>query len=233
MKRAVIASALWGVAFIGLTGPGVSAQDVLKERLAAAKQAAAANQKALRAYSWIEKTEVFVKGELKSTKVDSCRYGLTGEVEKTPVVVPPPPQSGRGLKGRIAKGKIEDMTAELKATAALVHRYVPPDPGLIQVVLNAGTASISQAGPQNLAVKFPGYAKAGDALTLTFEKAIKTLRQIDVTTWVEKPEEPASLKVTMRSLPDGTDYPSGIVLGIPHSKVEVRITNSNYQKIAQ
>jgi hypothetical protein len=37
----------------------------------------------------------------------------------------------------------------------------------------------------------------------------------------------------MRSLPDGTDYPSSIVLSIPHSKVEVRITNSNYQKIAQ
>jgi hypothetical protein len=32
--------------------------------------AAAANQKALRRYSWLEKTELSLKGEVKSTKVD-------------------------------------------------------------------------------------------------------------------------------------------------------------------
>jgi len=32
---------------------------------------------------------------------------------------------------------------------------------------------------------------------------------------------------------DGTSYPGSVVLGIPASQVEVRITNSNYQKLAQ
>ena len=47
----------------------LAAQD-LKERLAAAKQSAALNQKALRSYSWVEKTELSLKGEVKNTKVD-------------------------------------------------------------------------------------------------------------------------------------------------------------------
>ena len=37
----------------------------------------------------------------------------------------------------------------------------------------------------------------------------------------------------MQSLPDGLTYPGSITLSIPSSKLEVRITKSNYQKLAQ
>ena len=110
---------------------------------------------------------------------------------------------------------------------------MPPSPDKMQVVMNAGTASLSQAGPGSLALKFPGYEKAGDALTLTFDTAVKALRQITVLTWLEKPDEPVTLNVTMQSLPNGTNYPGSIVLSIPSSKLEVRITKSNYQQLAQ
>lgn len=125
------------------------------------------------------------------------------------------------------------MKEELQATVALIQQYIPPDPGQIQVVMNAGTASVSQAGPQNLAFTFPGYVKAGDALTVTFDKAITGLRQIDVKTWLEKPEEPATLRVVMQSMSNGISFPGSIVLSIPASKLDVRITKSNHQKPAQ
>ena len=218
------------VALAGLR-PAV-AQD-LQQKLAAAKQAAAKNQQALRAYAWLEKTELSYKGEVKSTKVESCRYGPDGKVQKTPVVEPPPPEQKRGLRGRIVEKKTGEMKEELESAAALVHQYVPPDPGLMQVVMNAGTASVAQAGPGFAALKFPGYVKQGDALTLTFESAVKSLRQIDVATWLDDPSKAVTLRVTMQSLPDGTDYPGQIALAIPGSQIEVRITKSNYQKLAQ
>ena len=62
---------------------------------------------------------------------------------------------------------------------------------------------------------------------------MKTLRQIDVATWLDKPEEKVLLKVTMEALPDGTSHPGVVTLSIPESKLEVRITKSNYQKLAQ
>ena len=40
------------------------------------------------------------------------------------------------------------------------------------------------------------------------------------------------LNVTMQALPDGTSHPSNVVLSIPSTKIEVRITKSNYQKLA-
>jgi hypothetical protein len=224
-----------GVAFAAVTliaWKPAQAQD-LKQKLAAAKEAAARNAQALRSYTWLEKTELSVKGEVKNTKVDSCRYGPDGKVQKTPVVVPPPPEKKRGLKGKIVAKKTGEMKEELESAVALVQRYVPPAPDKMQVVMNAGTASLSQAGPGALALKFPGYEKAGDALTLTFDSAVKALRQITVATWLEKPDEPVTLNVTMQSLPNGTNYPGTIVLSIPSSKLEVRITKSNYQQLAQ
>jgi hypothetical protein len=230
MKRMTVGCILTGLVLAALVQPA-GAQD-LKERLAAVKQSIAANQQALRSYTWLEKTELSLKGEVKATKVDSCRYGPDGKVQKTPVVQPPPPEKKRGLRGKIVANKTEEMKEELQATVALIQQYVPPDSGLIQVVMNAGTASIGQAGPDLLAFNFPGYAKKGDALTVTFDKSITGLRQIDVNTWLEKPEEPATLRVVMQSMPNGISFPGSIVLSIPASKIDVRITKSNYQKLA-
>jgi len=230
MKRMTLGCVLAGLVLAAFARPA-DAQDV-QQKLAAVKQSIAANQQALRSYTWLEKTELSLKGEVKATKVDSCRYGPDGKVQKTPVVQPPPAEKKRGLRGKIVANKTEEMKEELQATAALIHQYVPPDPGQIQVVMNAGTASIGQAGPDLLAFNFPGYAKQGDALTITFDKAITGLRQIDVKTWLEKPEEPAMLKVVMQSMPNGVSFPGSIVLSIPASQLEVRITKSNYQKLA-
>ncbi|HEU4687683.1 MAG TPA: hypothetical protein VFS23_04945 [Vicinamibacterales bacterium] len=232
MKRVVMGIPL--VAFALLAVPQVDAQaQELQQKLAAAKQAAAQNQKALRSYSWLEKTELSLKGEVKNTKVDMCKYGPDGKVQKTPVVEPAPAEKKRGLRGRVVAKKTGEMKEELEAAVALVQQYVPPSPDLMQVVMNAGTASISQAGPGAASLKFPGYVKKGDALTLTFDSTVKALRQMEVNTWLDEPENAVNLKVTMQSMADGISYPGTIVFALPKRQLEVKITKSNYQKIAQ
>ena len=216
-------------------GPGVGspahAQD-LQQKLAAAKQSAAQNQQALRSYSWLEKTELSFKGEVKNTKIDSCRYGPDGKIQKTPVSEPPPPEQKRGVRGRVVAKKTGEMKEELESASALVHQYLPPAPDKMQAVMNGGKAALGQAGPGVVALKFPDYLKAGDSITLTFESAVKTMRQIDVATYLDDPSKPVTLQVGMQSLPDGTSYSAAVDLKIPASQIEVRITNSNYQKVA-
>lgn len=229
MKRIVTGIALGAIAL--LVAPA-GAQDV-QQKLAAAKEAAARNQQALRSYSWLEKTELRLKGELKNTKVDMCKYGPDGKVQKTAVVEPAPAEKKRGLRGKIVAKKTGEMKEELEAAVALVQQYVPPSPDLMQVVMNAGTASLSQAGPGFAALKFPGYVKKGDALTLTFESAVKTLHQIEVNTWLDEPENAVNLKVTMQAMPDGVSYPGNIVFALPKRQIQVKITKSNYQKVVE
>ena len=62
----------------------------LQQKAAAAKEIAAQNQQALQAYTWISKTELSYKGEVKSTLIESCKYGPDGQVQKTVVSAPAP-----------------------------------------------------------------------------------------------------------------------------------------------
>ncbi len=233
-----------GCALVGLglalaAGGSVEAQDV-QQKAAAAKQAAAANQQALRAYTWTEKTEIVLKGEVKNTKLQSCVYGGDGKVIKTPVpgAAPAAAQESGGRRGggrvksKVVEKKTGEMKAEMEAAAALVHQYVPPAPDKIQAAMAASKISVVP-GTATTTLRISDYVKPGDALVLTLGGEDKGLKQLSVDSWMDQPSDKVTLKVQMQSLPDGTDYAGNIVLSIPSSNIEVRITNGNYQKLAQ
>lgn len=238
MKRVVTVSALacLGLALVA-TRPA-AAQD-MQQKIAAAKQAAAQNQQALKQYSWIEKTEISLKGEVKSTKVESCQYGPDGKVQKTPLSAPPPDQgdsSGGGRHGRLKEKMIEkkkgEMQDEMKAAAALVQTYLPPNPEKIQAAQAAGKITVAP-GAAGTALRIADYEKAGDALVLTLKAGGKGMEKVDVDTWLDSPDDKVTLDVQMGSLPDGTSYAETTLLSIPSSQIAVKITSSNYQKLAQ
>jgi hypothetical protein len=232
MKRIVTGCALTAFALVLAAGRPTEAQD-LQQKVAAAKQAAAQNQQALRSYSWMEKTEISLKGEVKSTKVESCRYGSDGKVLKTPASEPPPPQEKkRGMKGRVIEKKTGEMKEEMQAAVALVQRYVPPSPDKMQAAMAAGRITVVP-GAGTTALRIADYEKAGDSLVLTLDSPSKGMKQVDVDTWMESPADKVTLSVQMQSLPDGTSAAGTVVLAIPSSQVQVKITNSNYQKLAQ
>lgn len=220
------------ISLLGFSALALSLQSPdLQQKAAAAKEAAAKNQQALHAYSWITKTELALKGEVKNTKIESCQYGPDGKVQKTELSEPPEQHKQRGLKGKMVAKKTGEMKEELEAAGALVQQYVPPSPDKLQAVIAAGKLSLAPGGAAT-AIRFADYEKAGDALTLTLDSQSKSMQQISVDTWLDKPENKVTLAVTFQSLPDGTNYAASTVLSIPKDNLEVTIENSNYQKIA-
>ena len=91
---------------------------------------------------------------------------------------------------------------------------------------------MTAAGGAATAIQFADYEKAGDALTLTLDSASKSIQKISIDTWLDKPETKVTLAVTFQTLPDGTNYAASTVLSIPKDNLEVKIENSNYQKVA-
>lgn len=229
MKQTVVGCALTVLAVV--VGWPAEAQD-LQQKVAAAKESAAQNQQALGSYTWLTKTEISLRGEVKNTKIESCRYGPDGQVQKTPVQEPPPPQKKRGVRGRVVAKKTAEMKEEMESAAALAHRYVPPSPDKIQAAMAASKITIVPS-PATTTLRIADYEKPGDALVLTLDSASKGMKRIDVNTWLDAPSDKVTLGVDMQSLPDGTSYPGMVVLAIPSSNIQVRITNSNYQRLAQ
>ena len=209
-------------------------KQVLQEKVAAFKQATAETQKALLQYTWIEDTQLSLKGEVKSTKVESCRYGPDGKVQKTPLTAPPEKKQMRGLKKKIVEKKTDEMKDYMERVVSLIQRYVPPQPELIKADVAAGNASFSPQGPEAIQLQFKNFVKSGDLVSFTLDTAAKAIRQVKVDTYLDDADkDKVALAVDYLTLPDGTNYASSKTLDVAAKKIVVAITAKNFQKLAQ
>ena len=124
-----------------------SEQPTVPERVAVLKATLASSQANLRQYEWIETTVVSLNGEEKSRKQERCYYGADGGLTKVEVSESPEAAKKRGLRGRIAERKKEELTDYMKKAVTLVKTYVPPDPAKVQAAKDAGKVSIEVLEP--------------------------------------------------------------------------------------
>jgi len=202
----------------------------VQQKVEAFKQAQAMNKQALQHYSWTETTQLSLKGEVKSTKVEQCQYGPNGQVQKTVVSQPPPPQQKRGLKGRVIEKKTDEMKDYMEQAVALIKQYVPPSPDKLKAVAASGNASISPAGGGGVQLQFKNYLQSGDSLTLGLDPNTNKLLQVNVNSYLGEAKDAVTLAVNFQVLPDGTSYSASKVLNVAAKQIVVNITDSNYQK---
>jgi hypothetical protein len=216
---------------------------MIQERVAALKQSLAQNQAALKQYTWTETTEISLKGEVKKREQKECHYGPDGKVQKTPIAGGEPPaqdqqqaggrpgRRGGAVKKKVVENKVGDLKDYMENVAALVHEYVPPDPAKIQAVVKGGKAAPERSAEGGLtALTLTDYAKAGDKLSLGFDAAAKKIRSYNVASYLDKPEDAVTLRVSFDSLPDGTNYPKETVLDAKAKQILVKISNSGHKK---
>ncbi|NWG75430.1 MAG: hypothetical protein HXY24_12605 [Rubrivivax sp.] len=206
---------------------------LLRQKADALKQSIASNQQALRQYTWIEKTEFSLKGDLKSTKIESCRYAPDGSIQKTLLSEPEEQKKKRGLRGKIAAKKTKEVEDYMDRSVSLIGRYVPPSPDRLKAAADAGKVTISQAGPGTLQLQFRDYFKNGDSVTFTVDSEAKVIRQLNVDSYLSDAADKVTLDVQFQTLPDATNRVTGKVLKIAAKEIVVNIVDSNYQKLAR
>ena len=123
--------------------PVIAQQPSAAERAAMLKATMAASQIVLKQYEWVETTVVSVKGEEKSRQLNRCYYGADGGVQKVPLTAAAPAEKKKGLRGKIAESKKEEMTDYMKQAVGLVKSYVPPMPALIEAAKEKGDNSFN------------------------------------------------------------------------------------------
>jgi hypothetical protein len=223
----------WALGVLGVilcwSVPTFAQNGELLQKLAAAKQAAAENKQRLHQYQWIETTQLTLNGDPKPASQQLCQYGPDGQLQKTPIGVPPE-QSGGRLKRRIAdkkKAEIQQYMGEVKNLLAL---YVPPDPQKMQQAYEAGKLSFNpNGGLVNLI--FADYAQPGDRMTLTFDTNSKKIISLSVNTYMGEAKDAVTLQVQMATMPDGTNFAQQTILNASAKQLVVTTTNANYQKL--
>lgn len=216
-----------------------AAQPTPQQRAAMLKQWLQASQAQMRTYEWIETTVVSKDGEEKSRSQKRCYYGVDGKLQK--IELQSSAQEGGGPPGitplgRIAKkvgeNKKEQMAAYMQDAVALVHSYVPPNPGTIQGAINAGKLSVAvlEPGPR-IQLNFKDYLKPGDSLGVEIETPTNRLLGMSVASYLDAPSEAVSLNVKMSLLPDGTFYAEQSVLEAKAKGLSVTVHNEGYRRM--
>ena len=228
MKRNTILTVLLLAA---LALPGFAQQPTAAERAAMLKATMAASQAVLRQYEWIETTVVSLKGDEKSRKQERCYYGADGGVQKVEINASPEPKKKRGLRGKIAEKKKEQLTDYMKSAVSLVKTYVPPNPAKIQAAKDAGKVSIDLLEPGKRArLNFRDYQKPGDNLGVEVDLVSNRPLGMKVSTYLEDAKDAVTLDVRMGQLNDSTTYASNITLDAKAKNLKVTVQNSGYRK---
>jgi hypothetical protein len=231
---AFVAKPVIGALFLaGLLGGSsiarAQAGPTLPERVEALKKSVAQDQVRLKQYEWIETTVISLKGEEKSRKQDRCYYGADGGLQKVPVVAAPESKK-RGLRGRIAENKKEELTEYMQQAVGLVKLYVPPTPERIQASKNAGKVSLTPQPGKGARLDFRDFVKPGDMLSVDVDPANSRLLGIKVATYLADAKDVVNLVVGFGVLADGTGYPASTTLEAKSKGLVVVIQNSGYRK---
>lgn len=223
--------ALMIVACLGPNGaPLLAGQAPAQEQqVAALKQAAAANQAALRQYVWVQHTAIAFKGEEKSTKDEQVRYDAAGTLQKTPIAATSPDKK-KGIRGKVVANKVEELKAYMGSVVKLVEQYVPPAPADIQAAFQGGKVMTGKDAAGLTRMEFRNYKVPGDLMTLTFDLAAKQIRRVEVSSALEK--DPVTATVVFQNLPDGTNYAALTTVNAVAKEVVVTIASNKHLKAA-
>ena len=248
LKASVAAGAAFGILTLTLSSR-LAAQEpdpaavkpLLEERIAQVKESIAQNRAALKQYSWVETTDITLKGDVKKHEQKNCRYGPDGEVQKTLVggeATQEKQGRGRrgkrrkGLKGRIVAKKVAELKDYGERFGSLIKRYAPPDPEKMKATFQNGGASIDRSSDDGeVSLVFRDYVKPGDRLSLTFDSAKKKLLAYDVRTYLDGAEDISTVSVLFKSLPDGTNYASETVLESAGKQLQIKTVNFGHEEI--
>jgi hypothetical protein len=242
IKQAVaLVTVTVGIVTAASAGGGAAQGPATPDQMVAAlKTNLAASQKRLRQYEWIETTAISLKGEEKSRKQQRVYYGADGKLTKVPMGEPQPEaaQGGGGrrggrLKGRIVENKKSEMQDYMERAAALIHRYVPPDPAQIQKAKDAGNMRVGPPQQGNVRVEFPNFVHPSDLLAIDVDAAASNLKAISVATYLDKREDAVTLDVRFGTLTDGTSYAAQTTLDAKAKNIRVVIENSGHRPLAR
>ena len=222
MKPIVLMIAL-SVAILGQTAP---------EGVPGIGQKMKENAEALKQYSYKRRTEVQFKDKSR-VSVEKVRY-VNGQPETTPLETPAPSAAaggGRGLRGMMARKKIEEKKEEMKEEVdrlkSLLQSYTPHGSDSMRQILEKATISRTGQGPNaDVRVAATGVVQPSDSFTLVWSAANHRPERIEIR--AELDNKPVQLAVDYSALPNGVFYPARTTISLPAKDLTVTVESFDY-----
>ena len=121
----------------------------------------------------------------------------------------------------------------MEEAVKLIHSYVPPNAAQIQAAKDAGHVTVSPPANGKVHIEITQYVKPGDSLAVDLDAAANRLVGLAVKTYLDKPDEPITLAVEMKALPDGALYAAQTTLDAKAKNIRVVVQNSGHKPLVK
>jgi hypothetical protein len=197
-----------------------------------------ANAQALKTFSYQERMQLTLKGEVKKVTLTQITHDLSGNEQKTQLSEDPPegsspPDSGGGRRGRLKQKIVAKKTGEFKQMmqdiSALVKSYTQLPHEQMQAALKQAAFSPGQgdmAGSVQILMR--NLNQNGDSMTIWIDRTAMLFRRAVIATNYEG--NPVTTTANYSMLPSGQVYMAEAILNYPKKEVVVQIDHSSYQR---
>jgi hypothetical protein len=187
--------------------------------------ARAANQPALKAYSWTQRTEVKIDGDVKVLRTEILRYTSDGQLQRSPMGDQPQQQGGRGVRGRKKASKQQEMKDWAGELTGVVAAYGLPTPG--KVLDFTTTSTLSESG-ETLQAQATDVVVAGDRVSVWYDRETLLVRRMQVQTSLAG--DALEFESTYRVLDGGVSAAESLVVRVPSKSVDLKVENFNHMR---
>ncbi len=211
------------LALVLVVATPAAAQMDMTEVTAKVSQARKENAQKTRDYSWTQRTEVKVKGEVKSLKTEIVRYTVDGEMQKTPIDETSA-KKPKGIRGKVAKKKIGEMKDWMAELGELLKNYSLPTAGNLLDYLNKASVSADGAGRR---LDATDVVQPGDRMSVWIGADHK-MTNTEVSTQHDGSD--VKLETDHETPSDGLDYVARTTIVVPDKGVEMTVENFSYER---
>ncbi|MBK9168442.1 MAG: hypothetical protein IPM24_13365 [Bryobacterales bacterium] len=187
------------------------------------------NAAELRQYTFKQRTEVSMNGEVKSVRLDQVRFDLDGKMERTPLT-PVAAEAPRGLRGKMAAKKREEAADFVERLMSLARRYLAPGRGDLEKL--SSKAEIwkgrGATGNQQVRIQATDFVKSGDSFVWTLDAVAKLPVRMEART--ELDGDPVTITAEYRTLPGGPNYVARAIVKSARKELEVKVESFDYER---
>ena len=207
------------IAFASESGPGPA------ELTAALKH----NQEELRKYSWKQRTQVSVDGEVKKVELDGMRYDMDGNLQKTTLSNEQDQKKVRGpIRKKMAKKKKKEAAEFAQEVKELIGTYMNPETW--KKAFFADKIWRARQG-SSIMVRVTDVVHTGDAMELEIDEASKKPKHFKITTATGG--APVVVNIEFASLTDGPNYAARQTIDTEFEKKKLQVMIENFDYMRQ
>jgi hypothetical protein len=210
----------------GQSGPGLANSAQVATEAAQILHSREANAKLMKQYSWNERLDFKVKGEVKDIRLDIVNVDADGKLLRT-VVNDEHSSLPRGfLRQRAAEQHLKEREKTMAELRNLLHQYTLPSAGALRKFLDAATTTPDTDGQFILTAQ--SVVQPDDVLTVWMDAPTRRPLRVTVTTAFRG--KSVDVTAVFATLPDGLTYVAYGEVSVPAKGYDLLIQNFNYQR---